>query len=247
MDQLPKDVLVLILKQLSLKQLLDMRLINKHFNNTVKQKFKRLWFKKYIEIMIKTGDYALKYGVPVKQIHSYYAYLKEIDMKIPYVHCYGIYDSHCLFRNYRDDYDKFEKEAIDVLSEKFPGQESLTLITMYRTKKQLFFKDDFIRVYAFTKILNQHCEIKCTDRTHFVWDIPKDETDDEWFNTHEIAYDPGKCYMSSYLLACYRIVRDRLLREKPGDMKLKTKSKTLKKEYTSSPFYRKPMLTYKCI
>lgn len=96
----------------------------------------------------------------------------------------------------------------------------------------------------------------------------RDENDIEWFKTNEnISYDKTKCYLSHYLIACYRIQRDLLDKNKDYDYymakKLRFKyvteeeivdgesvvkrRKTWDDKFKNSIFYGRKLQNYKCI
>ena len=242
---IPKDVIVEVLKKLSLRELIDTRLLNKHFNNIVKEKFKRLWFKKYIDVMTRTGEYGKKYDVPVKKHHVCHVYIKEIDLKIPYVTCYCVTQSE-LKNKHEDEFKEYFNEAT-TLKKTFKNENVVGTYSNSNEPCSFSGADLFEHVYAYTKLIANHYSIICSDKAHYQWDIPSDENDEKWFDSHEIIYDKNKCYLSAYLFACYRVKRDDL--DKTGKIKgdkgyIRGK---MKEQYKDSPFYNRMLKTYKCI
>lgn len=225
----PKDVLVLVFKHLSLRRILKMRLVNKHFNDTVKQKFKRFWFIKYVNALSRAQHKGLNFSVPPQtKVHNFNHYIKILDLIIPYIPCYcRLENQKSLADKFQDEFKKFAEEANDIYSV---------------TSGIDMSSDDFTRAYACAKILNNHYQLNCKIDSHFVFDLPLNENDHDWFMTHKKAYDINECYMSAYLCLCYKIKRDTL----PCD-KTRKKNGNLRLKYTSSPFYKKSIFSYKCI
>jgi F-box domain len=87
-EDIPKDVWVIIMKQFTIKELVQMRQVCRYMNIVVKTKFQRFWFRRYIDLIIRTGPYAKRYKVNVPKIHYFHgAYLEEINLHIPYIIC----------------------------------------------------------------------------------------------------------------------------------------------------------------
>ena len=243
---IPKDVVVVVLKKLSLKELIGMRLINKYFNTIVKEKFRRLWFKKYIDIMTRTGNYGKKYDVPVKKIHKKNIYIKELDLEIPFVTCYLVTQDE-IKKNHSDEYDNFFEEAKSIIKNR---KDPLTGIYSEDNQRTCTFEGlgYFEKVYACTKIISKYYKVNCLLPDHHIWDVPLNENDEKWFDSHEIVYDKNKCYLGSYLFACYRSKRDSLdvTGKLKGDVYGYFRGKMADK-YKQSPFYNRMLKTYKCI
>lgn len=270
-SDLPKDVLAIIVKQLRLREFINIRLLNKYFNSFIKEKFSRFWFKKYIDVMLKTGSYASHYGLPVMRVHDMYITIPGIDLKLLFIPCYtmhnhpDIYMSQTyLISNHKDDYDKYYEEAKEILKKSNgnsvlygydSNNKSYRFVESQENEEPLRYS--FSKVYACSKIIYEHYKLSCKVETHFKWDVPKDENDDEWFNSHNLEYDSKMCYMSSYLVACYRIQRDNLDKTKTLDFpKDKTYSyvtingkrvKKMNDRYKNSPFYNRCLKSYKAL
>lgn len=237
-ENLPKDVWVIILKQLSLKELLQMRQICKHLNLIVKTKFQRFWFRRYINLIIRTGDYAKKYKINIPKIHNHGVYLKTINLFIPYISCYRITRAIELKYLHPLDYELYLQEGNEILKKYFPDQICLHSNPMIDS-------GNFPNIYAYTKILENHYTLICHDRSHFVFDLPKNDKDDEWFANHDIIYNANECYLSHYLITYYRIKRDGL---DQIEYSRKRKRMSIEKEkFANSPFYNKMLLKHKVI
>jgi len=251
-EKIPKDVWVIILKQLQLKELVQIRQTCKYINIIVKTKFQRFWFRRYIDLIIRTGNYANKYNINVPKIHKFEVNIEKINLFIPYVTCYNTIISqpvkymkgHDFKSMYPEEFDLYSKEANEILEKHFVNQDIIN-------ENPRINRDNFPSIYACKKLLDNHYHITCSRNDHFVFDLPINENDDEWFDNHKLLYNEKSCYLSHYLITFYRINRDGLDKTnkipRVESREYSDKKRKLKEVFVASPFYRKTLLKHKVI
>lgn len=228
---IPKDVWWFTFDKLDVKDKLSIRNTCKYFNKVIKEKFNRYWFRLYIRLIIETGNYAKKYGVVIPKKHEP-LYIKKLDLVIPYRTCYkNIPKGYDIINTpHMAEFMDFVNEGNNIVKEKLINEEDT---------QGKFTVDQFSEVYAYTKILDKYYEIDCRNKNHYCYDLPKDEKNDKWFDTHDVIFNKERCYLSHYLIANYRIERDRLVSSKRGK---KRKSDI---NYKTAPFFRRKLEHYR--
>ena len=255
-EHLSKDVWVLILKRLNIKELIGMREVSKYFNSIVKHQFHRFWFRRYIDLIIRTGTYAKKYNVNIPKIHNYSLYVKECDLYIPSTTCYTN-NVTLLKAQHKEEYDQYMEIGKELLS-RFPNEK------IAENRLGTLTKTSFPTVFALTHIIKNHCSLLCPVKYgHYDYDLPKGDDDDEWFDSHQenLVYDKKMCYLSHYLMTVYRIKRDNLDHtDKWNEIRqdnvnydnnrgytYKKRSRIMKDDFRNCPFYNKKLTKFKII
>jgi hypothetical protein len=271
---IPKDIIAIILKNLPLNQLINVRLVNKCFNVVVKEKFRHFWYRKYLGLITKNSRYVQKCGIPLKKIHHHHIHIKELNLRILDFKCYykltrDFYISYDVqweqvesnfINDHKEEFNQYVVEAEKIRERVFKDGP----IIGYKTRTD-YFPDDkgdlheikvtpskynmtsnFEHLYALTKILRKSYKLIC-NRNHLVWDLPCSDDDYEWFNTHKSIYNDRKCYMSFYLIYRYLISREDGDAYEYKRMDNGKKHKVMTDKFKNSPFYKKILAEYRCI
>lgn len=255
-----------------------------------------MWFCRYIKKITTSGSYAHKYNIVVPRKHTYVlhidfkgkidiekhnkilrdgGYEEETTIDIPIISCYlkkntSLIKENVDFHFFWQEGERMKPEMSQAGVEFFLPEISVQQKGMGDTK---LFINHFPPVYATTKVIHNHPDkfkLICCDDNHYESDLPLDENDINWFKENEnIAYDKTKCYLSHYLIACYRIKRDVLdKKHKSGSGYYAEKRQTYKYVYEQkvvdgetvmkrrrvwedkfkdNPFYGRKLENFKCI